>query len=240
MFRLNYLSQHYMNNKIKKNTFNEYFEEISSRLGVRKTSFKKIFNYLDNLPDPIIIVETGCLRIKDNFEGDGQSTLLFDNYTQFRGNKSKVYTVDINPVATKNCSEVVSKNVNITTGDSVGYLNELKKKFYDQKINVSLFYLDSFDLNWRAPEESSQHHLKELVSIKKILQKDTLVVVDDSPITGYLQESDIKKGNLDFVPIGLVPKPSISGKGSLVHQYAMHTGAKLLFSNYQTGWIGFN
>ena len=65
------------------------------------------------MPDPIIIVETGCLRIKDNFEGDGQSTLLFDVYTQFRGKGSKVYTVDINPIATKNCSEVVSKNVNI-------------------------------------------------------------------------------------------------------------------------------
>ncbi len=220
--------------------FKEFFEKISPRLGVRKISFTKIFNYLDKLPDPIIIVETGCLRIKDNFEGDGQSTLLFDVYTQFRGKGSKVYTVDINPIATKNCSEVVSKNVNIKTGDSVGYLNELTKKFYESKTIVSFFYLDSFDLDWRSPEQSCEHHLKELVSIKKILNKDTLVVVDDSPIMGYLQESEKKNGNLDFVPFGLVPKPSISGKGSLVHQYAMHTGAKLLFSNYQTGWIGFN
>ena len=212
-----------------KNNFGKYFDNISSRLGVRKLSFKKIFNYLDKMPDPIIIVETGCLRIKDNFEGDGQSTLLFE-----------VYTVDINPKATKNCSEVVSKNVNIKTGDSVGYLNELSKEFYDQKINVSLFYLDSFDLNWKSPEQSCEHHLKELVSIKKILKEETLVVVDDSPISGYLQESESKKGNLDFLPFGLVPKPSISGKGALVHEYALHTGAKLLFSNYQTGWIGFN
>ena len=224
----------------KKNNFKEFFDKISPRLGVRKTSFKKIFDYLDKLPDPITIVETGCLRIKDNFEGDGQSTLLFDVYTQFRGNGAKVYTVDKNPEATKNCSEVVSKNVNIKTGDSVGYLNELTKKFYKQKINVSLFYLDSFDLNWRSPEESSQHHLKELVSIKSILNLDTLVVVDDSPISGYLQESELKKGNLDFIPFGLVPKPTIAGKGYLIHQYAMQTGAKLLFSNYQTGWTGFN
>ena len=224
----------------KKNNFSKYFDNISSRLGVRKISFKKIFNYLDKMPDPIIIVETGCLRIKDNFEGDGQSTLLFDIYTQYRGKGAKVFTVDINPNATKNCSEVVSKDVNIKTGDSVGYLNELSKEFYDKKINVSLFYLDSFDLNWKSPEQSCEHHLKELVSIKKILKEDTLVVVDDSPISGYLQESGIKNGNLDFVPFGLVPKPTISGKGSLVHEYAMHTGAKLLFSNYQTGWIGFN
>tara|TARA_B100001121_G_C18490513_1_gene527054 strand:+ start:28 stop:705 length:678 start_codon:yes stop_codon:yes gene_type:complete len=225
---------------VKNNNFYEYFDKISSRLGVRKISFKKIFNYLDKMPDPITIVETGCLRIKDNFEGDGQSTLLFDYYTQFRGKGSKVYTVDINPEATKNCSEIVSKNIDITTADSIGYLNELSKKFYDQKKNVSLFYLDSFDLDWRSPEQSCAHHLKELVSIKKILKKNTLVVVDDSPINGYLQESPEKNGNLDFVPFGLVPKPTISGKGLLIHQYAMQTGAKLLFSNYQTGWVGFN
>ncbi len=225
---------------MKYNSFSKYFDQIAPRLGVRKISFRKIFDYLDKLPDPIIIVETGCLRIKDNFEGDGQSTLLFDYYTQFRGKGSKVYTVDINPEATKNCSEMVSKNVDITTADSVGYLNKLSKKFYDEKKNVSLFYLDSFDLDWRSPEQSCAHHLKELVSIKKILKENTLVVVDDSPINGYLQESLEKKGNLDFVPFGLVPKPTISGKGSLIHQYAMQTGAKLLFSNYQTGWVGFD
>ena len=225
---------------MKYNSFSKYFDQIAPRLGVRKISFRKIFDYLDKLPDPIIIVETGCLRIKDNFEGDGQSTLLFDYYTQFRGKGSKVYTVDINPEATKNCSEMVSKNVDITTADSVGYLNKLSKKFYDEKKNVSLFYLDSFDLDWRSPEQSCAHHLKELVSIKKILKENTLVVVDDSPINGYLQESLEKKENLDFVPFGLVPKPTISGKGSLIHQYAMQTGAKLLFSNYQTGWVGFD
>jgi hypothetical protein len=225
---------------MNKKSFYKFFDEVSSKLGVRQYSFSKIFNYLDNLPDPIIIVETGCLRIKDNFEGDGQSTLLFDYYTQFRGKGSKVYTVDINPEATKNCSEMVSKNVDITTADSIGYLNKLSKKFYDEKKIVSLFYLDSFDLDWRSPEQSCAHHLKELVSIKKILKENTLVVVDDSPISGYLQESLEKKGNLDFVPFGLVPRPTISGKGSLIHQYAMQTGAKLLFSNYQTGWVGFD
>ncbi len=223
---------------MSKNNFYDSFEKIAPKLGVREKSFRKIFGYLDKLADPIVIVETGCIRIKDNFSGDGQSTLLFDMYAQFRGNGAKVYTVDINPEATKICSEVVSKNVTIMTGDSVGYLNNLTNKFYEEKKNVSFFYLDSYDLDWRSPEQSCEHHLKELVSIKKILKKDTLVVVDDSPIIGYLEER--KEGMLDLVPFGLVPKPTISGKGSLVHQYAVHTGAKLLFSNYQSGWIGFN
>ena len=219
--------------------FYDWLDTISPRLQIRKDSFYKIFNYLDKLPDPIIIVETGCLRIKNNFS-DGQSTLLFDKYTQFRKNNSKVFTVDIDPNATKICSENVSKNVSIHTGDSVKYLNELSEEFIANKITVSLFYLDSFDCDWKAPEQSSQHHLKELVSIKKLLKKDTLVVVDDSPIVGYLQQSKIKNDALELIPPGLVPGPSISGKGNLVHEYAVQTGAKMLFSNYQTGWIGFN
>ena len=220
--------------------FYKFFDEISPKLGVRQYSFSKIFNYLDKLTSPIIIVETGCLRVKDNFIGDGQSTLLFDKYTQFRGNGSKVFTVDIDPKATKTCSEVVSKNVSITTADSIGYLNNLINKFYDEKKDVSFFYLDSYDLDWKSPGSSCEHHLKELVSIKKILKKETLVVVDDSPMKGYLQQSKIKQDALSIIPFGIVPQPTIAGKGTLVHEYAMHIGAKVLFSNYQTGWVGFS
>ena len=219
--------------------FYKWFDSISLKLGVRKNSFSQIFKYLDNMPDPIIIVETGCLRIKNNYS-DGQSTLLFDKYTQFRGKSSKVYTVDIDANATKVCSENVSENVSITTGDSVKYLNNLSKEFTKTNTNVALFYLDSFDCDWKSPEQSAQHHLKELVSIKKILNEQTLVVVDDSPIIGYLQQSKDKKDTLELIKPGLVPGPTISGKGGLVHEYAVHTGAKILFSNYQTGWIGFN
>ena len=60
-----------MNNNID---FYKWFEDITPKLGDRKVSFKKIFKYLDSQPTPIIIVETGCLRVKDNFL-DGQSTL---------------------------------------------------------------------------------------------------------------------------------------------------------------------
>ena len=86
-----------MNNNLD---FYKWFETIASKLGNREISFRKIFKYLDSQPTPIIIVETGCLRVKDNFL-DGQSTLLFDKYTLARGKESKVYTVDINSNSTK-------------------------------------------------------------------------------------------------------------------------------------------
>ena len=63
--------------------FYKWFNSIASKLNDREISFRKIFKYLDSLPNPIIIVETGCLRVKDNFL-DGQSTLLFDKYTLSR------------------------------------------------------------------------------------------------------------------------------------------------------------
>ena len=219
--------------------FYKWLNTISSKLGVREIAFKKIFKYLDSLPNPIIIVETGCLRKKDNFL-DGQSTLLFDKYTLSRGENSKVYTVDINPECTKVCKEMVSKNVEVTTNDSVRYLNNLCSNFLKNQKKVSMFYLDSFDVDWRYPYPSAAHHLKELVAINRILNKNTLVVVDDSPAVGNLTQSENEPNETWEVLSAPSPLPTIGGKGFLVHEYAAHVGAKVLFSHYQTAWNNFN
>ena len=113
--------------------FYKWFDGVAKKLGKREISFRKIFKYLDSQPSPIIIVETGCLRTKDNFS-DGQSTLLFDKYTLCRGENSKVYTVDINPNSTKICEQVVSSNVKITTEDSVHYLYNISNEFFKKKL----------------------------------------------------------------------------------------------------------
>jgi len=217
--------------------FYKWFEEITPKLGDRKVSFKKIFKYLDSQPTPIIIVETGCLRVKDNFL-DGQSTLLFDKYTLSRGEKSKVYTVDINPNCTKVCKQVVSDNVEITTEDSVRYLNKLSNNFLKTKTQVSMFYLDSFDVDWRYTYPSAAHHLKELTSITRLLNKNTLVVVDDSPAFGNLTQTEDELNPQWKILEKYIP--SIGGKGFLVHEYASRVGAEVVFSHYQTAWKGFN
>ena len=98
-----------------------------------------------------------------------------------------------------------------------------------------MFYLDSFDVDWRNPYQSAAHHLKELTAINKILNKETLVVVDDSPAVGNLTHDDSDKWE-----ILKQPKPTIGGKGFLIHEYAEDVGAKVLFTHYQTAWIQFN
>ena len=217
--------------------FYKSFNNIAAKLDQREISFRKIFKYLDSQPTPIIIVETGCLRVKDNFL-DGQSTLLFDKYTLSRGEQSKVYTVDINPNSTKVCKQVVSNNVEITTDDSVRYLNNLTSNFLENKTKVSMFYLDSFDVDWRYTYPSAAHHLKELTSIMRLLNNDTLIVVDDSPAFGNLTQTE-NESNPTWKILNS-PAPSIGGKGFLVHEYAKHVGAKLFFSHYQTAWKNFN
>jgi len=220
--------------------FYKWFNDIAPKLGQREVSFKKIFKYLDALTTPIIIVETGCLRDKDNFLLDGQSTLLFDKYTLSRGNNSKVYTVDISSKSTKVCKEAVSQNVEITTDDSVRYLNNISNNFLKNKTKVSMFYLDSFDVDWRYPYPAAAHHLKELTSITRLLHEDTLVVVDDSPASGNLTQTE-NESNPSWKILTLPsPPPTIGGKGFLVHEYAAHVGAKLVFSHYQTAWNKFN
>ena len=223
-----------MNNDLD---FYKWFNDIAPKLKEREISFRKIFKYLDSQPTPIVIVETGCLRSIDNFL-DGQSTLLFDKYTLARGEKSKVYTVDINPVSTLVCKKVVSNNVQITTEDSVRYLNNLTNNFLKNKTNVTMFYLDSFDLDWRYPYPSAAHHLKELTSIIRLLNEETLVVVDDSPALGNLTQTE-NETNPTWRILDS-PPPSIGGKGFLVHEYAKHVGAKVVFSHYQTAWKNFN
>jgi len=217
--------------------FYKWFNSIANKLGNREISFRKIFKYLDSQPTPIIIVETGCLRVKDNFL-DGQSTLIFDKYTLSRGENSKVFTVDVNKESTENCKKVVSDNVEITTEDSVRYLNNLSSNFLRNKTKVSMFYLDSFDVDWRYPHPSASHHLKELTAINRVLRPETLVVVDDSPANGNLSNTD-DSGKVSW-EILKSPPPTIGGKGFLVHEYASHVRANLLFSHYQAGWINFN
>ena len=106
-------------------------------------------------------------------------------------------------------------------------------------MKVSMFYLDSFDVDWRYPYPLAAHHLKELVAMSRILHKDTLVVVDDSPSIGNLTRNGNELTEKSW-KILKSPPPTIGGKGSLVHEYASHVKAKLIFAHYQTAWNKFN
>ena len=167
------------------NNWHEYYEEIKPLLGLRELGFTRIFDYLNNIKDPVI-VETGTVREDYNFEGDGCSTILFDNYIGKKG--GTLITVDIDPLACKTAKRLTTC-AEINEGESVEFLSTLDG-------HVDVLYLDSFNIyNWLDDWEASGHHLKELFAAKNVIKDGTLIVVDDNLYgTSVGQKSNQKFG----------------------------------------------
>jgi len=146
------------------------------KLAFRKYSFRKIFEFIDQYVNPII-VETGTVRSLTNFEGDGCSTLLFDDFIK-HSNKGQLVTIDINEdnliLAKDAC---ISHRVSFVLGDSVKCLRELRS-------SINVLYLDSYDVNFSKDHDAAFHALKELTSAMPFLRRGSLVVVDDNNVLG--------------------------------------------------------
>ena len=189
----------------------DYYEEIKPLLGLRELGFTRIFEYLNNIKDPVI-VETGTVREDYNFEGDGCSTILFDNYISNKG--GTLISVDIDPVACKN-ARTVTTNAEVVEADSVEYLATLDGK-------VDLLYLDSFNIyNWLDDWKASAHHLKEIFAAKNIIKEGTLIVVDDNLYVPNTEDNKRK-----------------SGKGRIIHELMQSIGISTFIDGYHIGWIG--
>jgi len=218
------------------NEFWKFYNNVAPQLLQRESSFRKMFDHLDTISNPVNIVETGCVRNPDPWAmtGEGQSTLLFDKYVSLRNDGSRVYSVDISPDAVRVCKSLVSKNVTVHEGDSVGYLNNLTKILISNGEAINLLYLDSYDVDFNYWFPSAAHHLKELTAAWRAINKNTLVTVDDCPISANLVFDANGQYTLDKFF-----KPIVGGKGRLVAEFAELVGAELAFSGYQHGWKGF-
>ena len=193
-----------------------YFSKIKKRLNepITKTSreegFTKIFDYLRTKKDPII-VETGCYREVDNYEGDGCSTLLFDEFIEIYG--GTLLSVDIDPKA----CELASKNTfhaEVTNQDSIEFLSTLDGK-------IDLLYLDSYNIeDWSNDWEAASHHLKELFAAKNVIKPGTLIVVDDN----------MPSPQTNVIPLRI-------GKGRLINELMTALDIEPYINDYQMGWI---
>ena len=203
-----------MNNEITSVTsfidfFNQQFEEFLGE--PRASGFRTIFMALENQPrEGILIVETGGLRQPGNFQGDGQSTIIFDAYAQFcRGH---LVSIDLDPACAANTRQFCSPRAIPVTSDSVGFLHLLSSLGEERAID--LLYLDSMDLDQENPTPSAQHHLKEVAAIMPRLRPGTLIAIDDNPITNGKR----------------------MGKGYLVEEFLSGIGARKIYDGYQVLW----
>lgn len=189
--------------------FKEFFEEhFVPRLCHRADGFRVIFDHLAASPDPLIL-ETGCLRVPNNWEGDGQSTFQFDCYV--RSNGGAVISIDIGQNSIESARRACSSKTSLILNDSVAGLHTLSG-LGGRK--ASLVYLDSFDLDVSNPLPSATHHILELTAVRPLLAPGAIVCVDDYALNGY--------------------EPG--GKGQIIDMFMESIYAGILYSGYQKIW----
>ena len=175
--------------------------------GKRRDTLREVLRLLDERKATTLL-ETGVARMGlAKSKGDGASTIVFGLWA--KQNDAHLYSVDIDPEATKRAGATVDEmglkdSVTLVTSDSVAYLDE----FTD---TVDFLYLDSYDYHKSDVEiqkASQDHHLKEINAIEGCLHDDTVILIDDC---------DMPNG----------------GKGKLVIEYLAENGWKVHMSEYQ-------
>ncbi len=209
--------------------FDHFESQWAPRLGPRRDTFRAMFDFLaKKKPREHLILETGCAREANNFEGDGQSTCMFDRFAE--DYSGSVHSVDISAAACQYARSVVGLRTRVVTEDSVPFLRRMADELLRDGRTIDLLYLDSFDWDPANPLPSALHHLKELCAISPALGPDTLVVVDDS----FHQLRGFRSGPENFV---LLEDQGIAGKAMYVAQYFQQIGIPLAFDGYQCGWV---
>lgn len=121
-----------------------------------------------------ILVETGTSRRGENCFDDGCSTLILGSFANILG--LQLYSVDIDEkccVESRKAAKIFGSNVEVIQSDSVAYLANFNKGLID------FLYLDSFDFDWKNPNPSQEHHLKEIEAVYSKIHKKTIIMLDD-------------------------------------------------------------
>lgn len=147
-------------------------EDKAARLGKRLPSFELMVRHLKSNPGGYII-ETGTARGPESWEGDGQSTLIWDAMVNV--SMQQPISIDIHQGAVDNASQQ-TRYVQYICGDSVKTLASFSA---DTLKKCRLLYLDSFDWSPALNMESAFHHLAELATVYASLSSGCMIVVDD-------------------------------------------------------------
>ena len=164
-----------------------------------------------------VIVETGSSAWGSN------STLLFDSYCNSFG--GSLDTVDIRLQPLLNLKFSATNKTKLNCDDSINFLT----KYYQTK-KIDLLYLDSWDVDWYNPIQTSIHGLNEFLSISKSLKDGTIVLIDDTPVDPLIME----KVQPRFVPEFIKFKEDYGfypGKGALVKQLILSSSKHNIISH---------
>ena len=199
-----------------------FLADFAPRLAGRRDGFAALFKALARPSSELLIVETGTLRLADNWSGDGQSTYMFDQYVQAEsraGRPAAFFSIDLSLRSLAVARAVCSHATNLICNDSVFALHTLARQLRGRAL--SLLYLDSFDLDVDDPLPSARHHMMELAAAAPMLGPGSLVAIDDYGVPGEAGGRGDGQGG---------------GKGLLVDAHMRAIDATVVYAGYQKIW----
>jgi hypothetical protein len=152
-----------------------FFKEYAILLGRRYWTFKIALSLFLQFGGQTI-VETGCIRKKDDWES-GCSTLIFGHFAHKY--KKTFKTIDISHENLLVAKEVCSRfkdAIDFVEGDSVKVLKKIKEP-------IDLLYLDSLDCDPKNNEislKAQKHQLAEIEAAGLNLTRRAIVLLDDN------------------------------------------------------------
>ena len=151
--------------------FDSKFKHLFTGGFPRWEAFRFIAEKLISLNRPLSIIETGSLRTENDWNGNGQSTLIWDWLIEKLG--GECHSIDINPEVSE-FAKKHTKFAKIINKDSILALrNSTLASVCD------LLYLDSYDWSEQSKIESPLHHIGELAATWGRLPSGCIVAVDD-------------------------------------------------------------
>ena len=172
---------------------------------------------MEGLKNPNIL-ESGIASIGTN------STYLFNEYVRKYG--GFFWSVDINKSLVNKHRGNMCPATQLICDDSVSFFTNWSKS-HDV---ANVIYLDSYDLDFYNPIPSGNHGLAEYKSLIPVIKKDTLLLIDDTPINPYWLDTRNKLYN-DMSVYYLNNNNTLPGKGMFVLNEI--TNANKLIHNYQ-------
>jgi hypothetical protein len=185
----------------------QFHRHFKPRLGKRADGFAVLFDALLRPRRDLLVLETGCMRIPGNWEGDGQSTFMFDALTRDR--HGLFFSIDISLESIDTARRACSSATHLIHNDSIAALHALSRVL---PMKASLLYLDSYDVDVANPMPSAIHHALELAAASPMIGPGTIVCVDDYGIGAE------------------------GGKGIILDRFFAQTRAEEFHCGYQKEW----
>lgn len=196
------------------NQYDMFFGK-GTRHHINYLTFKKLFEQMGT-PKETIILESGIAI---------QSTYLFNEVVRKYG--GRFWSVNNDPELVAAHQGNMCPGTKLVHNDSVAFFKEwINTSTYTK---ADIIYLDSYDIDFYNPEPCAKHGLAEYMALKPAIKKDTLLLIDDTPMNPYWLDT---RGStyydmLDYYGMfGIMP-----GKGMYVLDVV--NNADKLIHNYQ-------